>query len=123
MIVIEKFKVQNNGPKNKKSFIISFVPCQQIWTNKFMSNKYIYKEALGTLFEFGPKALKALVSHAKNRILPIHGLTRRVDHKSAKYEMNILPSLAKNFFLTEIVPLAGARPTQFTRDAVTQTQL
>ena len=31
MIVIEKLKVQNNGPKNKKkSFIIPFVPCQQI---------------------------------------------------------------------------------------------
>ena len=80
MIVIEKLKVQNDGPKNnKKSFIIPFVTCQQIWTNKYMSNKYICKEALGTLFGYGPKALKALVLHAKNHTLPIHGLTGRVD--------------------------------------------
>ena len=31
MIVVEKLKVQNDGPKNKKkTFVIPFVPCQQI---------------------------------------------------------------------------------------------
>ena len=87
-----------------------------------MSNKYICKEALDTLFGFGPKALKALVLHAKNHTLPIHGLSGTVDHKSAKYEMNILPSLA-HLFKTEIVPLAGARPSRYTRDVVTQTTI
>ena len=86
MIVIEKLNVQNDGPKNKKkSFIILFVPCQQMQTNKFMSNEYICKKALGTLFGFCPKALKALVLHAKSHTLPIHGLTGRVDLFSAKY--------------------------------------
>ena len=72
-----------------------------------MSNKVIYKEALGTLFEHGPFALKGLVSHAKKHTLPIHGLNERVDSFSAKYQENMLPSLA-HFFKTKIVPLAGA---------------
>ena len=87
-----------------------------------MSNEYICKEALGTLFGIGPYALKTLVRHAKYHTLPIHGLTGRVDHKSAKYEENILPSLV-HFFKNKIVPLAGARPTQYKRDAVTQTTI
>ena len=87
-----------------------------------MSNGYICKEALGTLFGYGPKALKAFVSHAQNHILSIHGLTGRITPMSDKYEMNILPSLAP-FFKTEIVPLAGARPIWYTRDAVTQTTI
>ena len=55
MIVIEKLKVLNNVGQLKKTqpFIIPFVPCQLIWTNKYMSNKYICKEALGTLFGLG----------------------------------------------------------------------
>ena len=87
-----------------------------------MSKEYICKEALGTLFGFGPKALKALVLHAKNHTLPILGLTGRITPMSDKYAMNILPSLA-HFFKTGIVPLVGARPTRFTRDAVTQTTI
>ena len=39
-----------------------------------------------------------------------------------KYEENILPSLT-HFFKTKIVPLAGARSTWYTRDAVTCTTL
>ena len=87
-----------------------------------MSNEYICKEALGILFGFGPKALKVLVLHAKNPTLPIHELTGRITPMSDKYAMNILPSLA-HFLKTEIIPLAGARPTWFTRDAVTQTTI
>ena len=41
---------------------------------------------------------------------------------TVKYEENILPSLA-HFLKTKIVPLAGARPTQYTRDKVTQTTI
>ena len=87
-----------------------------------MSNKYICKEALGTLFGFGPKALKALVLHAKNNTLPIHGLTSRVDLFSVKFQENVVPSLA-HFFKNEIVPIAGARPTRYTHDAVTCTTI
>ena len=85
-----------------------------------MSNKVICKETLGTLFGYGPSALKTLVSHAKKHTLPIHGLTGRVDQKSAKFQENVLPSLA-HFFKTKIVHLAGARPTWYTQDAVTCT--
>ena len=55
MIVIEKLKVLNNVGQLKKTqpFIIPFVPCQQIWTNEFVSNEYICNEALGTLFGYG----------------------------------------------------------------------
>ena len=107
---------------NNKPFIIPFVPCQLPWTNKYMSNEYICKEALGTLFGYGPFALKTLVSHAKKHALPIHGLTGRVNSFSAKFQENVIPSLA-HFFKNEIVPLAGARPTRYTRDAVTQTTI
>ena len=122
MIVIGKLKILNDGLKknNKKSFIIPFVPCQLIWTNEFMSNEVICKEALGTLFGYSPFALKALVQHKKYHTLPIHELNERVDSVSAKFQQNVLPLLA-HFFKTEIVPLTGARPTRFTRDAVTQT--
>ena len=117
---LKKITVLNDGPKNnKKPFIIPFVPCQLIWTNEFMSNKVICKEALGTLFGYGPFALKTLVSHAKRHTLPIHGLTGRVDSFSAKYQENVVPSLA-HFFKNKIVPLAGARPTQYTCDDVMQ---
>ena len=122
MIVIEKLKVLNNVviTMNKKPFIIPFVPCESEWTNEYMANEYICKEALGTLFGLGPHALKSLVRHAKYHTLPIHGLTGRVDSKSVQFQDNILPPL-RHFFKNEIVPLAGARPTRYTRDAVTQT--
>ena len=111
MIAIEKLKVLNNVGQLKKNnlFIIPFVPCQLIWTKEFMSNEYICKEALGTLFGFGPKALKVLLLHAKNHTLPIHGLTGRVKSFSAKFKENVVPPLA-HFFMIEIIPLAGARP-------------
>ena len=112
MIVIEKLKVLNNVGQLKKNkpFIIPFVPCQLIWTNQYMSNKYICKEALGTLFGLGPHALKTLVRHTKYHTLPIHGLTGRVNSVSVKFQENVLP-LLRHFFKNEIVPLAGARPT------------
>ena len=98
MIVIAKLKVLNDGPKNnKKPFIIPFVPYQLVWTNEFMSKEVICKEALGTLFGYGPFALKALVSHAKRKTLPIYGLTGRITPMTVKYEENILPSLAHFF--------------------------
>ena len=63
MIVIEKLKVLNNLAQkmNNKPFIIPFVPCESVWINEYMSNKYICKEALGTLFGLGPHALRMLV--------------------------------------------------------------
>ena len=124
MIVIEKLKVLNNvrQKKNNKPFIIPFVPCHLPWTNDYMSNEVICKEALGTLFGLGCHALKTLVQHAKYHTLPIHGSTGRVDPKSAQFQQNVLPSLA-HFFETKIVPLAGARSTRYTRDAVTCTTI
>ena len=85
-----------------------------------MSNEYICKEALGTLFGYGPFALKTLVSHAKKHTLPIHGLTGVITPMSVKFQENVVPSLA-HFFKNEIVPIAGARPTLYTRDAFTHT--
>ena len=110
MIVIEKLKILNDGlnKNNKKPFIIPFVPCQLIWTNKFMTNEFICKEALGTLLGISCIALKTLVLHAKNHTLPIHGLTGRVDSFSANFQENVVPSLA-HFFKNKIVPLAGVR--------------
>ena len=65
MIVIEKLKLLNNGLKknNKKPFILPFVASQLPWTNDFMTNEFICKEALGTLFGYSHITLKALVSH------------------------------------------------------------
>ena len=86
---------------NNKPFVIPYVPCQLPWTNKYMSNVYICKEALGTLFGVGHHALKTLVRHAKYHTLPIHGLTGRVDSISVKFQQNVLPSLA-HFFRTKL---------------------
>ena len=107
MIVIEKLKVLNNvgQKKNNKPFIIPFVSCHLPWTNKYMSNKYICKEALGNLFGLGHHALRTLVRHAKYHTLPIHGLTGRVDSFSAKFHENVVPSLVQ-FFKNKIIPLA-----------------
>ena len=87
MIVIEKLKILNNGLKknNKKLFIILFVASQLPLTNKFMTNEFVCKEALGTLFGYSHKVLKPLVSHAKYHTLPIHGSTGRVDPKLAQF--------------------------------------
>ena len=95
MIVIEKLKVQNNVGqlKNTQPFIIPFVPCQQIWTNELMSNEYICKEALGTLFGLGPHVLGTLVRHAKYHALPIHGLTGAITNMSVQFGENVVPSL------------------------------
>ena len=95
MIVIKKLKVLNNVAQkmNNKPFIIPFVPCEMEWTNKYMSNEYICKEALGTLFGLGSHAVGLLVRHAKYHTLPIHGLTGRVDSVSVKFQQNVLPSL------------------------------
>ena len=112
MIVIERLKVLNNvgQKKNNKPFIIPFVPCEMELTNEYMSNEYICKEALGTLFGLGPHALKSLVKHAKYHTLPIHGLTGAITPMSVQFEENVVPSL-RHFFKNKIVPLAGARPT------------
>ena len=45
-----------------------------------------------------------------------------IDPFSAKFQENILPSLA-HFLKNKIVPLAGARPTWYTWDAVTRTTI
>ena len=69
IIVIEKLKILKYGQKNnKKPFIIPVVASPIPWTNKFMTNQFICKEALGTLFGYGHIALKVLVSHAKKNI-------------------------------------------------------
>ena len=77
MIVFEILEILNDGlnKKYKKSFIVV--------ANKFMTNEFICKEALSTLFGYGHIALKALVLHAKNHVLPIHGLIGKVDPKTA----------------------------------------
>ena len=51
MIVIEKLKILNNGvnKSNKKPFILLIVASYLLWTNEFMTNEFICKEALGTL--------------------------------------------------------------------------
>ena len=109
MIVIEKLKVLNNVGQLKKTqpFIIPFVPCESEWTNEYMSNEYICKEALGTLFGLGSHAVGSLVRHAKFHALPIHGLTGAITPMSVQFEENVVLSL-RHFFKNEIVPLAGA---------------
>ena len=87
-----------------------------------MSNEYICKEALGTLFGYSPFALKRLVLHTKMHTLPIHRLTGVITPMSVKFQENVVPSFA-HFFKNKIVPLAGKRPTRYTRDAVTQTTI
>ena len=51
-----------------------------------MTNEFICKEAIGTLFGYGHIALKALVSHAKNHTLPMDESTRRVVHSLLRFK-------------------------------------
>ena len=88
--------------------------------NKFYANVFICKEALGMVFGIGHKAMTSLVDHANHHTLPIHGLTGRVPKFKTKFQENVVPPLAY-FFKNQIVPMAGARPTQYTRCAVSQT--
>ena len=74
------------------------------------------------MFGLGSHAVGLLVRHAKFHTLPIHGLTGGITPLTVKFEENVLPSL-RHFFKNEIVPLAGARPTRYTRCAVTMTTI
>ena len=76
-------------------------------TNEYMSNKYICKEALGTLFGLGSHAVGSLVQHAKFHTLPIHGLTGAITPMSVKVQETVVPSL-RHFFKNKIGPLVGA---------------
>ena len=110
--------VQNKN--NPKPYILPFVANEGGWINEFLKNVFICKEAFGTLFGIGRYAMTALVDHVKYHTLPIHGLTGRVPKFNTKFQENIVPPLAY-FFKNHILPMAGARPTQYTRCAVSQT--
>ena len=90
MIIIEKLKilhdVLNKNKKNKKPCMLPFLASQDTWTNKFLKNVFICKEALGTLFGIGCNGLATLVKHTVQHILPIHGLTGRVTPMAARFE-------------------------------------
>ena len=88
--------------------------------NKFYKSVFICKEALGTVSGIGRKGKTALVHHATYHTLPIHGLTGRVPELLTKFQENVVPPLAY-FFKNQIVPMAGARPTRYTRCAVSRT--
>ena len=125
MIIIEKLKVlllvQNRN--NPKPFILPFVASEDKWMNEFYANVFIYKEALGTVFGIGRKAMASLVDHVNHHTLPIHGLTGltgRVPEFKTKFRENVVPPLAY-FFKNSIIPMAGARPTRYTRCAVSRT--
>ena len=124
MIIIEKLKVlldvQNRN--NPRPFILPFVATQDDdrMMNHFYKSVFICKEALGTVFGIGRKAMTTLVDHAIHHTLPIHGLTGRVPEVNTKFQENVVPPLAY-FFKNQIVPMAGARPTQYTRCAVART--
>ena len=109
MIIIEKLKVlldvQNRN--NPKPFILPFVATDNGWMNKFYKSVFICKEALGTVFGIGPKAMAILVDHAIYHTLPIHGLTGRVPEVNTKFQENIVPPLAY-LFKNQILPIAGA---------------
>ena len=63
-----------------RPFILPFVAIQDddSMLNHFYKSVFICKEALGTVFGIGRKAMTALVDHANHHTLPIHGLTGRV---------------------------------------------
>ena len=90
------------------------------WMNEFYANIFICKEALGTVVGIGCKAMPALVDHASHHTLPIHELTGRVPEFKTKFRENVVPPLPY-FFMNQIVPMAGARPTRYTRCAVSRT--
>ena len=81
-----------------------------------MSNEYICKEALGTLFGIGPYALKTLVSHAKKHTLLIHGLTGRVNSFSLSFKrmsyLHLHTSLRTKSFLQQTQGLRGIHVMQ-----------
>ena len=109
--------VQNRN--NLKPFILPFVANKDKWMNKFYANVFICKEALGMVFGIGHKAMTSLVDHANHHTLPIHGLTGRVPKFKTKFQENVVPPLAY-FFKNQILPIAGAKPTRYTRCVVSR---
>ena len=102
MIIIEKLKVMLDvrNRNNPKPFMLPFVATNDGWLNEFLKNVFICKEALGTLFGIGRKGMSALVQHAVQHTLPMHGLTGRVCDFNTKFQQNIVPPLAYFFRIT-----------------------
>ena len=121
MIIIEKLKVllDVQDRNNKKPFILPFVASQDGWINEFVKNVFICKEALGTLFRIGCNGTTVLVQHVIHHILPIHQLTGRVPKVTTNFQENVVPPLAY-FFKNQILPIAGAKPTRYTRCVVSR---
>jgi len=61
--------------------------------------------------------LGALECHAKDNTFSVYGNVGQIGGRHKKYNKQILPFL-QHYFTNEVIPLAGARPTQFTHDTV-----
>ena len=110
IIAIEKLKILNDVlKKEKKPFMLTFVASQDVWTNKFLKNVFLCKEALGVLFGIGCKGLLTLIKHTVHHTLSIHGSTETIPQVIAKFRENVGPQLTY-FIKNQILPMAGARP-------------
>ena len=87
-----------------KPFLVPFVaPTNDDETHQKLNTSLICKEALTALHLVGQEATTALVQHATNGTMPLHG-------NIGKVNMIII-----EFFEDEVIPYAGFRPTVWTR--------
>ena len=105
--------------RGKEPFPIPFFSVDDATANEnlTLSTITICKHSYAALHNIGRGALGALECHAKDNTFPIHGNVGRISGRDKKYNEQVLPFL-QDFFTNEIIPLAGARPTRFTRDTV-----
>ena len=110
--------VQNRN--NLKLFIFPFLASDDGWMSWLLKNVFICNKALGMLFEIGCYGMTVLVQHATNHTLSIHRNIGRVPKITTKFQQNVVSPIVY-FFKNHLLPMARARPTQYTNYAVTQT--
>jgi hypothetical protein len=103
-----------------KPFQLPFYATEIAETNSKLSSICICKHSLAALHSYGIKAFISLEKHAKENTMPTHGNVGKLSKQTLDHRNNVVP-LIKDFFVNDILPLAGPRPTRWTRDAVTKT--
>ena len=113
-------QILRSTTEGTKPFQLPFLAAENAETNLKLISILICKHSLAALHLYGVRAFASLEANAKENTLPVHGNAGKLSKQSLDHRDNVVP-LLKDFFLNDILPLAGPRPTRWTRDAVTKT--
>jgi len=124
IMLIEQIKLVNrfclspgaSSYRNMTPFLIPFYS-DDVTVKEKLQPITICKHAFAALHNIGFTSWSRLKHHAETNTLPVHGNVGMISERDKKYRELVLPFL-KDYFTKEVIPLAGARPTRFTRDTV-----